>query len=412
MVKKQKTAQLGVKNAVPFSTNYASAAWYIDGVGIARNNRTYGMMYRRNVDIRACIREIQETTMKNGWELRKPYASKEGEKVVVDEKFQFALGTIKALKDQILKNLWLFANTYIAKRRDKVRRVIGYRVLDSRFVTIVTDENLTPLKYIYNQPILQGGIITYPADDILHWRKGEDFDNIVYGDSIMEALVVDVMAEEEANLSNYYYFQNDQIPSALYILKDNLTVEAQNDAMTQIRQALQGGHNKHKSIVADSVADIKTIRNDHNDADFIALRNFTTKKVCTAFGVPKTLLGDTEDVNHANGESQLKKFIEGTIEPWERELEQIFTALSKDFLGYDFVINSEHIDQIEQRSKLAIENVSNGLWTRNEARLYIGYEASDDELADELTVPTSAQLLSTLASAEPLVPQDPNTPQP
>ncbi len=73
---------------------------------------------------------------------------------------------------------------------------------------------------MYNQPVLQGGIIDFPAKDILHWRKGEDFDNVVYGDTIMEALVLDVLGEEEASLSNYFYFHNDQIPSALYILKE------------------------------------------------------------------------------------------------------------------------------------------------------------------------------------------------
>jgi len=176
--------------------------------------------------------------------------------------------------------------------------------------------------------------------------------------------------------------------------------------MTQIRGALTGGHQKHKAIVADGVTDIKQMRSDHKDADFLELRKFTTLKVCTAFAVPRTVLGYVEDVNMSNGESQFKKFIENTIEPLERELEKIFTELAKDFLGYQFVINSEHIDQIEQRSKLAQSNVDKGLWTRNEARLYIGYERSDNELADQLTVPTSTQLLDTLASTEPLVPQE------
>lgn len=279
-------------------------------------------------------------------------------------------------------------------------------MLDSRYVTIVTDSNLVPLRYMYNQPVLQGGIIDFPAKDILHWRRGEDFDNIVYGDSIMEALVLDVLGEEEASLSNYFFFHNDQIPSALYILKEGLQKPAQDNIMEQIRGALTGGHQKHKAIVADGVTDIKQIRSDHKDADFLELRKFTTLKVCTAFAVPRTVLGYVEDVNLSNGESQFKKFIENTIEPLERELEKIFTQLAKDFLGYHFVINSEHIDQIEQRSKIARDNVTNGLWTRNEARLYIGYEKSDNELADELTVPTSVQLIDTLASTEPLVPQE------
>jgi len=403
---KAKKNPLGAKSVQPYLTSYNWSDGLVDGVGIARNNRTFWLMYRKNIDIRACIRELQETSMKNGWELRRSYSSKDGEKVVYDEKFTQALGNIKVLSDGIIKNLWLFANAYIQKRKDRIGRTIWYKVLDSRYITIVTDSNLIPVRYMYNQPVLQGGVIDFPAKEILHWRRWEDFDNIVYGDSIMEALVLDVLGEEEANLSNYYYFQNDSIQSAIYILKENLSTETQWKIMDQIRATLTGGHQKHKAIVADGVTDIKQMRSDHNDASFLELRKFTTLKVCTAFGVPRTVLGYVEDVNMSNGESQYKKFIENTIEPLERELEMIFTELAKDFEGYSFVINSEHIDQIEQRSRLARDNVANGLWTRNEARLYIGFEKVDNELADELTVPTSTQLLDTIASTEPVLPLD------
>ncbi len=408
--KAKKSEPIGAKTVMPYSTSYNSSDGIVDGVGIARNNRTYGLMYRKSVDIKACIRELQETAMKNGYELRREYSSKEGEKVVYDEKFTNALGNIKNLCDGIIKNLSLFANAYIQKRRDGAWRVLWYKVLDSRHMTLVTDSNLVPIKYMYSQPILQGSVLIFPAKDILHWKRGEDFDNIVYGDAVMEALVLDVLGEEEASLSNYYYFQNDNIPSALYILKDGLKKEAQDNIMTQIRENLKWGHQKHKAIVADGVTDIKQMRDDHNDASFLELRKFTTLKVCTAFGVPRTVLGYVEDVNMSNGESQYKKFIENTIEPLERELEKIFTELGKDFLQYQFVINSEHIDQIDQRSKIARDNVASGLWTRNEARLHIGYEKSDNELADQLTVPSTTILLDQIASVEPLVPLEQTPP--
>jgi len=96
---------MGAKSVQPFHTSYNSLGGTVDGIGIARNNRTFGIMYRKNVDIKACIRELQETSMKNGWELRKSYSSKDGEKVVFDENFQKALGNIKVLSDGIIKNL-------------------------------------------------------------------------------------------------------------------------------------------------------------------------------------------------------------------------------------------------------------------------------------------------------------------
>jgi hypothetical protein len=61
-------------------------------------------------------------------------------------------------------------------------------------------------------------------------------------------------------------------------------------------------------------------------------------------------------------------------------------------------VNDEHIDDFAIKSKLAIDNVNAWLWTRNEARDYIGYEAIDNELAEEITVSSNTRLLSDLVN--------------
>lgn len=131
-------------------------------------------------------------------------------------------------------------------------------------------------------------------------------------------------------------------------------------------------------------------------------------------GVPRTILGYIEDVNHSNGESQYEKFIENTIRPWERILEEVFTKI---VFQYDesakFHINDEHIDDLEKRSKLAVQNVTNGLWTRNEARTYLGFEAvSDNDLMEEIFVPNSQTPIEYAGQppADPATPTDPKDP--
>jgi hypothetical protein len=119
--------------------------------------------------------------------------------------------------------------------------------------------------------------------------------------------------------------------------------------------------------------------------------------------VPRSILGYIEGVNLSNSGDLFKKFIENTIQPLERTLEVIFSDLSKDFLGYDFVINSDHLDQVEQLSKIARDNVGSGLWTRNEAREYMGWDKIDHEMADELTVSSATQLIDNLTIGEPTI---------
>lgn len=173
--------------------------------------------------------------------------------------------------------------------------------------------------------------------------------------------------------------------------------------MEQIKTTLTGGHNKHKAIVSNAVEDIKMMRQEHKDMDFLDMRKFTTEKVCAALGVSRVVLGYVEDVNHSNGDSQYKTFIQETVEPDERWLEEIFTFIvQNDFKEPDCVFNidSEHIDNIEQLSGLAQKNIAAGVWTVNEARLYLGYEAVDNEMADQIIIGSSLQLLDNIASVD------------
>lgn len=390
---------------IGYVTQYANQNGVIlDGKEIARNNRTYGIMFRINPDIRRCVIEIQQTTAKSGYETHKLMKTTANEKVVTVEEFESALGKsggFRHIKNEMIKNLAIFANAFIRKHNNARKQAIKYSVLDSRYVSIITDFELNPLRYQYSPPIYKGKIEEFLPEEIIHVKELIDIDNPLFGISIMETLVLDVMGDEQSGQSNYYFFANDNIPAAVYVLKDGLTKEQQQDQMKIIGDGLKGGHNKHKALVSGAVNDVKPIRQVHDDMNFKEQRKFTTERICAAMGVPRTILGYIEDVNHSNGESQYEKFIENTIRPWERLVEEIFTLLVQDFQpDAIFVINDEHIDDLQKRSTLARDNVNSGLWTRNEARDYLGYEKSVNEYADELTVPTTQQLIDNLANGD------------
>jgi hypothetical protein len=38
--------------------------------------------------------------------------------------------------------------------------------------------------------------------------------------SLLETIVYDVFGDDEANISNYYFFKNDAMPSSLYVLQE------------------------------------------------------------------------------------------------------------------------------------------------------------------------------------------------
>lgn len=208
-------------------------------------------------------------------------------------------GGINVLKNKIVKELDIFGYTFI-RRVYNARNIKNYEVLDPRYVSVVTDADLVPIRYIYKNPIRKGKQENYDAADIIVFMEDEDMDNPVFGISCLETIVIDVLGDEEASLSNHAYFKNDGIPSALYVLQAGLTGDQQKQVYEQIQETLRGGHNKHKSIASSAVTDVKTITAGHTDMSFDNQRKAATNKVCVAMGVPRTILGYVEDVNHSN----------------------------------------------------------------------------------------------------------------
>jgi phage portal protein BeeE len=117
----------------------------------------------------------------------------------------------------------------------------------------------------------------------------------------------------------------------MYILRENLTLSDQKKTIEDIQDTLKGSHNAGKSMITGAVKDVKTIGTPNSNLDDIEKRRYATEKICAGLGVPRSILGYIEGVNYSNGDVQLKKFIENTIQPLERVLEKIFTALSQDF---------------------------------------------------------------------------------
>lgn len=409
-VKEAPIYQLGIGTVLPGT---------IDGKQIYRNFSTYYTMYRRNTDIRRAIYELGETAIKAGYELRrKNLTDYSKEKIVQNVDFARAMelsGGLHKIKKEIIRNLKTFSTVFILRKEKNVYgKVIKYEVLDTRNVTVITDSELKPVRYQYKNPKLPGKIFTYNPDQIIHHIDDSDLDNPLFGISILETIVPDVLGDDEAALSNYYFFGNDSIPSALYILEPGLSVDQQKQAEERIKNILSGGHNKHKNVISSHIKDVKPIKQEHTDMGFREQRTHTSVRVSVAMGVPRTILGYIEDVNHSNGESQYEKFIENTVRPLETTLGNIFNIMLKDFIDkYDttyFFIIDEHINDFEKKSKLANDNIKTGLWTINEGREYIDYEPSDNELCNEHLVPTSSQLLDNLLSGGTQAPAEPIPP--
>jgi HK97 family phage portal protein len=369
----------------------------VDGEEIRRNFSTFYKMYKTNVDVYRCIEEMKQGTMMNGWTLMS------GDKEVIDKRFMIAVGDIDQLKNEIILQYKVFANVFLRKVRNIRGETIRYEVLDSRYISIVTDTDLNPVRYLYT-PKNKTDQRKYEPEEIHHFRDGRNLDDSLFWFSVLSTLVYDVLADEQGVQETYFEFKNGAIPSALYVLDDNLTIDEQNLLIDKIEATLKWPKNKGKNMAIKWVKEVKVIAKDSSKSNIIEARKYATGKICAGLGVPPAILGYIEDVNRANSESQYEKFIDNTLVPLEKTLEKIFTVLAREFGDYTFSIEYTSVDKLGRQLEIIEKAVNNGIWTRNEARRYIGWGAVDSELADELTVPWTQQLLENLTLGEYIEP--------
>ena len=149
----------------------------------------------------------------------------------VDDLLEFGKGWT-TLKNEILKHYLISGNVFVEKLYNSERetRVVGFNVLDTRYMSIVCDRHYNPVKYIYRD-IKNNQTLEYRPETILHFGDNTDFDNPAFYMSLLEGIVPDVFGDDQASISNAYFFQNDAMPSSLYILEEGLSVEQQEQVM-------------------------------------------------------------------------------------------------------------------------------------------------------------------------------------
>lgn len=398
------------KGYVP-NTPYQSIQWLFDAwKDLQVNIQTFYKMYRIDADIRRCIQEIQQTAWKSGWAIRKWINNKSDYKnIEIKEVTDLLWGNkFNKIKNWILQHLNISWTSFIKKDLNIEDNPNGFEIFDTRYISVITDSNLNPTKYIYQDKV-KNQAIEFTPDDIYKYSDITDIDNPVFGISMLESLVYDVMGDLEANKSNYYFFQNDALPSSLYVLQEWLSAEAQQQIMDTLKTQLSWWASKHKNIVSWNIIDIKPIQQSHTDMDFLNQKKHKTEKVCATLWVPKIILNYTDWVNYSNAEIQYQKFIENTIRPTEMALEIIFNDLLKPYLGdAEFYIIDKHINDFKDKLTLGISAVQNWILTRNEARQFIGEETvSSDDMMNEYTVSSSTILLDSVASWNPTVNDNP-----
>lgn len=292
-----------------------------DLMGIKYNVDSFYKVYRKHSDMRAVIREMQQNVGSNGWKLQDRYdPSLEIDASIWDrvtEILTYQNRPLSYLINWILLDLKIGGNFYGYKVRNVFDEVIGIQRIDPRTISIVQDQFGGVYRFLQRNYV--STVQEFDPSEIIHIPNTVDADYPAFGMSEVEALYIEVASDTKAATRNKAFLENFTIPGAIYRLKD-MTPKERKEAFDFIEENFKGAENAHKPAVLAGVEGVDTYSFNNKDMEFMEGRRFSTEKICSAFGTPKSILGYTEGMTYSNVEGMYKKWILNTIIPEEVNL--------------------------------------------------------------------------------------------
>jgi len=361
---------------------------------------TYYTLYEYNGDIRQAIQKISNWVARNWIYLQDNQRKTIENNIITDEVYWlFQAPTFLKWKKELYKNYMLSWELYFLPVYNDWWIAIWFDVVDSRMVSKTVNEYGVIQYFTVSSDWREE---RYSPREIAYFKREDSVHNQADWMWVLSWCIYDALADLEAQKTNYSFYQNSAIPSALLVLDDNMTPEEMQNAKDQFEAQYKWSNNQHKTLIAWWIKEIKTISLSPRDMEFINQRHLTTEKISAVFGVPKTELWYVEDVNYSNWQTQRKAFIEWTLRPLESDFEHILNKLLEMFrpdLRKKIRVKAdwEQLEETQERMEWLRKDVQCWIMTINEARIERWFQKIDDENADKLLVSRNVVLLEDVA---------------
>lgn len=236
---------------------------------------------------------------------------------------------------------------YVAKDSNGVPAELW--LMSSLYVSIIPDKDNYIKGYIYNAT---GEDIPLDVDEVIYINIPDPFDQY-NGVGPAQAAGFAIETDRYANKWNRNFFFNNATPD-MVISTEPMDDDTFERFKAEWNESFGGVDNARKAAVLEQVKDIKMLNSTARDMDFVNLKNSTRDEILAIFGVPKVLLGMTENVNRATAETAKLVFSENIVRPRLKRLEDKINnelvpmfnenieikLMDKETLNPEFMINT------------------------------------------------------------------------
>lgn len=205
-------------------------------------------------------------------------------------------------------------------------------------IVVVTSPTKYILGYLYRSP--GGEEVPLALEDVLSIRMPDPL-NPYRGLGPVGTILPNIASSRYAAKWNENFFKNGAIPGGAIKLPENVTL--QDDQYEQLQQRWaethQGVSNAMRVAILEGGAEWADIKFSQKDMLFVDVQNLDKSSIREAFGAPKFLTGDVEDVNRATAEASKAWIAESMTVPrldrWKGMLNNDFLPQFSGLTGYD-----------------------------------------------------------------------------
>jgi len=265
--------------------------------------------------------------------------------------------------------------------RDRLDRPVALALLPASYTAPIPDATTFVSGYEVKPPNAPQGRFL-PPEDVIWVRVPHPFNP--YGAMTpVEAAGLAIDTDYLAALYDRNFLSNDGRPGLIVAMKGRVSEETKRD----IKGRFSGGPNRAGEPVilgTDEVSVVDTSATPR-DAQYVQSRNLARDEILTAFGVPRTVMGQAEGKTFANADAEVEVFWENRMSSHLAVLEHAYDALLDEGEDAHVIHDISDVAVLQRRKNerqtFLLTEVEKGVRTKDEYRATLGLDPLPEDPA-------------------------------
>lgn len=221
----------------------------------------------------------------------------------------------------------------------------------------------------YRVQLSNGNSMQVSVDDMFVMKNLNPIDPFRRGLGQAEAIADEIETDEYAAKFQKKFFYNDATPALLVGMPGSQ--KSERDRFLEMwKNKFMGVNNSHKVAAVGAEVTVNKLADNMKDLDMVNGRLFIRDSVLEHFGVPREIMGITENSNRATAEAAQYIYAKNVLSPQLSDREKAINKQILPYFGNNLVWKFDDIipHDKEFEKAAAIEGWNAGLLTKDEAR--------------------------------------------